>query len=998
VALARIPAGRRVALVLAVATALVVQCGRGDAPAAWAPPGVDLTRPRILFRADELARVRERLDGREPYRTVVRDMARRAAQAEGVALDDHAIDSERIKARAAKVLAFLYAVDRTWDGEAVVPFASAEARRAVGDRVRDLLVHMYDRSRLAVRAPLGGWDRDISTSEELIQYATAYDTLLGAGYDLGADAEVVVERIASLAAELYENYIDPGSASDFAELHQNNHRSKSGAALATAGVVLAEYETDPGSDPRGLREPAAWIEYGLDQVDLIMRWALVTGDGAYGEGPFYLRFASQNLIPFLRAWDRLVGGRAWRARDVVVPSLWSHPLTALGHRWLLDMSLPDGALVHIDDGNPGRSFYFGALDPASPHAAAFAWRWANAPAPYETDGNVDLGPDAIVLYDDTVVPAPPPGSPTAFYFEGGNAVFRSGWERDAVMAVVTAEHDTASEFGRDRAGHAVAPESHEHAEPGAFILYAFGEELALDPGYIGFLEKADVAKPEDHNIVLVDGQGPVDYLDASFAWLDDPTGPPPADGQAYLSDALDGPFLDAARVVTSYGTPAERAAAIERRFLFADDRYLAVADVVRGPDIGSPRSYTWLVHGRGGGTSGGSFAASPAGGRWESGGARLDAAIALDRRATREAGESSHEGPNRTLLTHTVLRTGATGDLVRSAMLLYPTPAEALAPRLSAAAVDGGAAIALVDTAGDRRALLVHRDPAARSTRLPGAAAGLRSPRTDGRLALFDAHDDGALRLAWAEKATVLAYDGVELLATASTGDLGIRLAADRAEVVADDGEARVAVRGLPFAPHAADGACALEVLRGVATLTLGRERRVVLRASGGNSAPAADPGPDRFVHVGARVTLDGSASCDLDGDALQARWQIVSAPSAFSWTLDGADGFAPSFVASAPGTYRLRLEVTDARGAAGLTRDVAVRAFLPEQDGDGDFVPDDLDNCPEVANPSQDDREPHGGNGVGDACEAAAPRCERNASPGTRCDGPRRLPGLRRP
>ena len=41
------------------------------------------------------------------------------------------------------------------------------------------------------------------------------------------------------------------------------------------------------------------------------------------------------------------------------------------------------------------------------------------------------------------------------------------------------EHDTASEFGRDRNGLGVSPESHENAEPGAFMLYAFGERLAL---------------------------------------------------------------------------------------------------------------------------------------------------------------------------------------------------------------------------------------------------------------------------------------------------------------------------------------------------------------------------------------------------------------------------------------------------------------------------------------------------------------------------------------
>jgi hypothetical protein len=44
------------------------------------------------------------------------------------------------------------------------------------------------------------------------------------------------------------------------------------------------------------------------------------------------------------------------------------------------------------------------------------------------------------------------------------------------------------------------------------------------------------------------------------------------------------------------------------------------------------------------------------------------------------------------------------------------------------------------------------------------------------------------------------------------------------------------------------------------------------------------------------------------------------------------------------------------------------VRVFLPPLDADGDGVPDDLDNCPNVANPDQVDFD---GDSVGDACDA---------------------------
>ena len=956
-----------------VAVTLLFAASPG-AHAAWSPPGIDLARPRIPFRDGDVPALQAKVE-REPYRGILKDLRRRASAADGIALDDHAIDSERQKARSAKDLAFLYAIDRTVVGRDVVPFATPADRAAVGRRVHDLLLAMYTRHRIAVPPPLGGWDRDISSSEELLQYATAYDTMLGAGWDFGADRAAIEENIVDLASEMYENYRDPDTVGGATRLHQNNHRAKSGAAMALAAIAVAEYTPPPGSDPRGVRDPALWLEYGLDQVDLVMRHALVTGDGAYGEGPFYLRYASQNLIPFLRAWDRLVDGADWPARGVVVPSLWRHPLWLRTQRWMLDMTLPDGSMAPIDDGNPGRSHYFGILPPA-PWSGAFAWRWTNAPQPLDTDGNVDLAADAIVLFDDGVLAAPPDGSPTSFWFDGGNAIFRSDWSTDAVVANVQAEHDTASEFGRDRDGRGVSPQSHENAEPGAFLMHAFGERLALDPGYLSFSEHGLVNKPEHHNLILVDGKGPVDYLTASFGWQVDLAGPPPADGQAFLSDAIDGRFADAATVRTSYGLAPARRTDIERRFVFADDRYLAIFDHVASPGD-TPRTFTWLLHGNGGGTSGGTFEKTPAGGRWTRPQARLDSGIAIAGGTPALAvSTGQHEVPDRVLTTHTVLAANATGDDVRAVQLLHPTRTGDAPPAIETVATSAGNALLLTDPAGDRRVLALHRAPAAPTLAAAPPGSGLAPVATDGSRVLIDAHADGRLWLAWSEDATSLRYDGVELLRGTRPAVLGIALGAGRAEVVVDDGSDETTVRGLAFTPTAADGACTMSVSAGAATLGLSRERRVTLRADGGNSAPGADPGPDRFVPQGARVPLDASASCDLDGDALIASWELVEAPIGADWTLDDADGPLPSLLASDRGTYRLRLTVSDAHGAASLPHDLVIRAVAPEEDPDGDLVPADLDNCGAVANPDQRDAAPAGGNGVGDACECTDGSC----------------------
>ena len=84
----------------------------GRALAAWAPPGVDLTRPRLLLRADDVAAVQAKLDTVPlplSLDRVLGVMERNIDQAASTALGDDSKEAQRIMARAARNLAFLYA-------------------------------------------------------------------------------------------------------------------------------------------------------------------------------------------------------------------------------------------------------------------------------------------------------------------------------------------------------------------------------------------------------------------------------------------------------------------------------------------------------------------------------------------------------------------------------------------------------------------------------------------------------------------------------------------------------------------------------------------------------------------------------------------------------------------------------------------------------------------------------------------------------------------------
>lgn len=78
------------------------------------------------------------------------------------------------------------------------------------------------------------------------------------------------------------------------------------------------------------------------------------------------------------------------------------------------------------------------------------------------------------------------------------------------------------------------------------------------------------------------------------------------------------------------------------------------------------------------------------------------------------------------------------------------------------------------------------------------------------------------------------------------------------------------------------------------------------------NSAPIANPGADQSVFTGDLVILDGSASSDVDGNALTYRWAFTSTPVDSIAALSNSLGISPTFTVDFPGTYVAQLIVND--------------------------------------------------------------------------------------
>lgn len=93
------------------------------------------------------------------------------------------------------------------------------------------------------------------------------------------------------------------------------------------------------------------------------------------------------------------------------------------------------------------------------------------------------------------------------------------------------------------------------------------------------------------------------------------------------------------------------------------------------------------------------------------------------------------------------------------------------------------------------------------------------------------------------------------------------------------------------------------------------------------NSPPVANAGADQSATVNTEVTLDGSASSDVDGDLLTYGWSFASRPTGSTAILSNSTAVNPTFTVDKPGSYTLQLLVKD--GVAESLADTVVITTL---------------------------------------------------------------------
>ena len=919
--------------------------------------------PRTILLEEELEVVQGRLD-REPYLTQLERLVGWASH-EGDP-DDHEPHAELNKANAARAAAWLFYVDRTIDEDGnAVPFADEAARLEVGQIAATYLLAMYTESRAK------GWIdfvEDIFTAQELHLWAEALDLLLGADLDvLGDDRAAAIQGVADLAADFYADHTIENWIACRALV--NNHRTKSAAALGIVAIVLNGEDFVAHTDD-GRYDPALWVDFGLRNVDFVLRDILTDIDGGIMEGGSYLGYSAIDHAPFLWAWHRYTGGAShemtWdepvppyyvlgAAEPYVVPDMWNDPVIEAQLLWSVRTMLPDGTFPPFDDSSPGGKLFFGAfVNESFEHAGLYRWAWErNGQA---AGGSVDTAPLIIAAYDDSVAAVTPEEAGLETHQvlpHAGQVVFRSGWSEDAVVAVMMCEHGNAAARSQTRWGQRIdGAGGHEHPDPLSLMLYAGSEPLIIDSGYLGWEDHDKVWDPTHHNLMLVDGEGPaMPYLeiplfdmspDGEVVLLDytaEGGWTAPDDGQAYVlfSDvASDGIAL--VEAFTSYRIVAPPTDLWRRMALLAD-RFVVLYDRVEVAD-GEPHTLTHTLHTNCGGDSGGEYAGTEHGATCLREAAAVQIVVLTPSTNEQTTREDVHDAGYWAERTHTVLETDVLapgGEPVEFLSLLLPDVDGEIVD-VDVVECDGACASWTWED-GTCTAWLGEQ----REVLTPDGAPVLEA---DGGAYCVD---DEAL-VGWfaglpAEPGMVLSLR-IEL--DGGSGPSGWRAAVH----AVDEGAVGVSLTLPAIEGSEPDGACdwqedgqggwRIEVTAPSVIQTAAATRGVVAVARM-DGLSFDEP---RVVDLGDEVLLDASASCG--DDPATYSWTLEQRPEMSTVHVSGADQPTLALEPDLPGPYRLSVTVTAGEEAdhATVEFDVVGETSLADPGDDDDSSgPDPADD-----------------------------------------------------
>jgi hypothetical protein len=703
----------------------------------WAPVGADLSYPRTLLKTSDIPAVRASLataSNQALYQGLYNE-------AQGTASGDNTSSSgRRMRATFAKNAAFVALLDYQ-PGSSNDNLVGLEAaiRTDLLIKTRTLLENLNPNVEGFTSYTEWQW-----RSKELIDYLIAYDLLRGAG-ETPATLAASQARLQEFAGNLYRQSTTPFFGISFYSYVKNNHTLMTAAALGMAAVVLSEATSTDRN-----RQPTTWAGAGLYHIDNILwrdaqRQSDSTQVTGYAEGPYYCKYALLNCLPFFRAMGHfLPDGRqtytfGTSARSIRNP--YYDPKYTRLYDWLAAITLPDGRLPALEDSYVDMAMPELALTGQARYVQPLALnRLTGTPMRSLTAQLRDVTVDMRAAYLAAALAPTSPEHPALTVLPGsGNLIFRSGSDSLASYFHL---------YGRGGLAQANSG-GHGQGSAGSFLLHAYGQQLALDPGYLSYDRRAEVGQATNHNLVLVDGAGPA----IGTAGVASPA-------MSTVQNPLQTPLLSYGEVKTAY-----QGVSIVRKALFIRNSYYLLADAM---SAAAPHTYTWQLHGyglaAGQPATTGTFTDSLATheGRWQKNGVTLLAHVTATSGATAyTTATNPHETTYGTAENHTTLLVRKSSS-AQTQFLAALYPYTGRTPRLRTTSTEATAALsstgAFIDVAFTQADSTLQTDA---SGKLPAAL------RADGQLNFYSADSTGAFAQFFVQQGTAL-YLGEEPLLQAA--------------------------------------------------------------------------------------------------------------------------------------------------------------------------------------------------------------------------------------
>jgi hypothetical protein len=350
----------------------------------------------------------------------------------------------------------------------------------------------------------------------------------------------------------------------------SNHCLIETSALGAAGLAL-----QGDSDAAG-----RFVRRARERTDLIIEHAPL--DGAWSEGVQYWEYGLTYFLRFLEALK--TSGTA----DYYPRYDW---LKKTGY-FRIYFSLP---------GPPGNAINFGdCCDERREHRWYAAFLLYQAAAVYRNGHYQDFGNSIrtpgpykfswmdFIAYDPTLAPVDYRRVPPNQHLEdSGYVIMRTSWRDDATIigfrcGPAPGHRNQKHPLRLERNGFGPG---HQHPDINSFSLFAYGQRLAIDPGY------AHPKWTADHNTVLVNGRGQAgeggSYLDYMAFENRDPF---PAILRADSSPDYDYVIGDAGNIYVDEAGLAH----FRRHLLFLKPDIVVIADDLAGKE---PSRFEWLLNG-----------------------------------------------------------------------------------------------------------------------------------------------------------------------------------------------------------------------------------------------------------------------------------------------------------------------------------------------------------------------------------------------------------------